>query len=110
MGTDGNTMGTGGNLEQIERIQSSIDKSLARVKYGLSVQSTNLSTQNALTPTPASVVNATSNATITSNPRTGTTSKNLWGENSDTPVNRLMKLHRDMATIRTTAQVFVHDF
>lgn len=93
-------MGTDGNLEQIERIQSSIDKSLARVKYGLSVQSDSLSTLNAV---PGHLVG---NPASSLPQRIGTGTAKLWGETSDSPVNRLLKLHRDMSTIRTTAQEF----
>jgi hypothetical protein len=90
-------MGNDGNLEQIERIQSSIDLSLSRVKNGLAAQSANLRRENALEPPPYSA------------PATSLVPQvNIWGENTDTPVNRLLKLHRDMSTIRTTAQVRRH--
>jgi hypothetical protein len=83
-----------GNLDQIEKIQSSIDLSLARVKNGLAAQSANLKRANAMDPPPYSAPATTLVPQV-----------NIWGENTDTPVNRLLKLHRDMSTIRTTAQV-----
>ncbi len=96
-------MGTDGGLEQIEKIQSSIDHSLARVKHGLSVQSTKLATMNALNPVPLSAADGADSDSIAK--RVGLVSAKMWGESGDSPVNRLLKLHREMSTIRTTAQV-----
>ena len=99
-------MGTDGSLEQIERIQNSIDHSLARVKYGLSVQNTDMNASNALSQPQFSVDrNAATDTSSYLAKRIGQVSSKMWGESSDSPVNRLLKLHREMSTIRTTAQV-----